>query len=336
MEGTITDPPVLVGDMMIAYGGNLRRKNASFIVQMVQNGKHQSKTFNSNLVPDALATAIKWKHDQSDAMNQTRRWSASYIDQGLMISDEVHQYIAGFFDGDGSISCTSETLQIKFHQSQNDGVPPVLVFIQKHYGGMLQARVRKYRLQSRVEHTLLIRASNNYAVAGFLVKFASLKYLHAQMALEWNGAAGNVVSKKQISERLKIAHTQDKYHLVEIDQARLTDSYLAGLFDADGSIGAYTHDLSVTFAQKSSTLLLECIQNVFQVVSCIDDYRLTFSSRSSIVAVLTRMLPHLVMKKRQGELMLQLVRHTLVHRKRKLENTETLGLIQEIKRLKRL
>lgn len=335
---TIQDPLVIQGDEAISYGGNLRLIKTSYVVQMVVDWKANetnSMSFNKKSNSNAYSDALTWKHAQSDRLGQTLRWKASFIEKNLEIPQEVHQYIAGFFDGDGCVSVMLSTIEITFAQSCNEATPAVLLFIQKYYGGTLWSQKRVDRPASRTEHSLQIRQKDVSHVLSLMQPFCILKTDQLKMALACH-AMVNSDEKKRLIQSLRQAKTLDAYQAVQVTRSRLCDTYLSGFFDAEGSVLGYVTDRALEFAQKQSPALLEAIKSYFGVRGYISATHLMVSAKDAIRTIANRLLPHLITKKAQVELLLQLLETPHVERGKHCLSETTDRLTHEIKRLKRL
>ena len=173
----------------------------------------------------------------------------------------------------------------------------------------------------RLGHDLILSGASCTLILTQLVQHCVLKRGQAELALEY-------LTKLQTNRQqpdwhdyeLKVAiqlssmKTLAAYNAVSVEpvQTRLTPAYLAGFFDAEGSIGVYKRPAkgpnqfshSVCFAQKNSDALLRAILVYFDDRGSLHNGQ-AIIARGAIRDVLQAMLPHLIVKKSQAALCLQ-------------------------------
>lgn len=236
------------------------------------------------------------------------RFRKSSVAIFLMDGVPVHrkQYIAGFFDGDGSIGIPtptpkrpSENVAIAIYQSHDSGVPPELIHVRSHYGGCIN-KTRVGWEGHRDEWVLALRRRD--LLIPMLVDLAAnaiVKQYQAARALEY------MTSGKQQalghSQAIKAANAS--YADIAIDPARITDAYLAGLFAAEGSVETMTvfdcnskyEYFRSSISQASCLRLLEAIKAKLQIGE-IYVGKLVFN-RAETPALFARIRPFLVGQK---------------------------------------
>jgi len=186
------------------------------------------------------------------------------------ISDTEKRWICGFCDGDGSlllgISKNKDgsfrlTPEIMFAQSQNDGIPVVLLKIQELYGGCLKKIKPKYNWQRFMHRLCIKRKENVIGILNILIQFSALKYNQAEYLKCILNVESSFPTFKVANEKINILKCMHhSYNQVKIDESRLTQEYIGGLFDAEGCIylskkGKFT----VSITQKGSPVLLQKI-----------------------------------------------------------------------------
>ena len=223
-------------------------------------------------------------------------------------------YLAGFIDGDGSIYVDQQkrgySLQIKISQCNLD----ILKIIHKAYGGKLyEAKVMRPGKNGRLEHALRICGKDTIPILNDIENTVIMKNEQVQLAkqfIQYIGKPNTGEYKKQICEKLKseyVQRTNQKYD-------RLNLAYIAGLFDAEGCVFCswrpptiFGYYIKIT--QKSDLHILNLINQFFNENARIDrsNAGLTFTGKERIEKILTDILPFLIVKKLQAELMILFV-----------------------------
>lgn len=187
--------------------------------------------------------------------------------------DISKQYISGFFDGDGSITVEKQkngySLRIKFCQSNlflieklNEYYPYLIIFGKK-------------RKNTRCEYELRGAGKKIEPLVDDLLEYTILKYeqlLEAKKMFEYINKKNTKDEKETIYNNiklLKVSSNNKQYN-------RLCTAYIAGLFDAEGSIGIYNKGLRVKITQKSDIKILNEIAKIYQNNNKIDNYAISF------------------------------------------------------------
>ena len=191
----------------------------------------------------------------------------------MQASPSQIQFVAGFFDGDGSVTCclaggtkdTKTVPRIMFFQSCTT-VPPELVYIQSLYGGSIYASSRKLKSTHRPRWSLYIGATVDVMrLLRDLATTCVVKLPQVEEALRY------MDSDRQSPKdcRLRLSQLKSATNDVTIDASRLTDPYLAGLFASEGTVGIYklsnggkTFVMTVNIAQGGCIPLLVAIKSV--------------------------------------------------------------------------
>jgi hypothetical protein len=222
---------------------------------------------------------------------------------------ELHPgYIAGFLDGDGTIGYSVESRTVYISVTQCDVRP--LLALQSIYGGTIRATVSKRSSRERIryeynlfKHTEpLLKLMKDYSI----LKSKRAAYCYAQLFepdAEKDSYEDIVPKMKQI--QTDYLPVEESYY-----QDRLTNAYIAGLFDAEGYMflkhkKTYLASI-VTITQKSNTSVLKAIKDKYGY-GTIQQYRYCIYDKDSKVHLLKILLPNLIVKKEQSELMIQLL-----------------------------
>jgi hypothetical protein len=186
----------------------------------------------------------------------------------------IANYLAGFFDGDGSITVEklkqdSFTLRIKFCQSNLKCIQEIQSYYPflKYDGGL--------RNDIRCEYQLRAAGQQNEPLLDDLLKFSILKYeqlLEAKKFFQYINVKNTYKEKEAIYNRLKELKKTSEIKPYD----RLNIKYIAGLFDAEGSIGIYNNSLRVKITQKSDRTILEKIAELYNNTNTIDNYAIAF------------------------------------------------------------
>lgn len=242
-------------------GGVLETDDASITV-IFSNKRQQlymSKVFlvaEYKTIEDAKEAAWNWRLETSHELDLC-------IPRHTMASMTLQQFVAGFMDGDGSITFRWKgSLNVHVGQSAaDDQVPKVLRLIQHFYGGGIIRDMRAKEKEAKYNPAWIWHATgkNTYSILMTIAHYGIMKAPQALIALECFNKesdpdrarfALSEVFKKDIDERLSAA--KKKYAEIEIDKTRLCDAYLSGFADAEGC---------VTIVDKGNTPCLQFTQH---------------------------------------------------------------------------
>ena len=147
-----------------------------------------------------------------------------------------NSYLAGFFDGDGSVYVGKDLiLAISFDQDWF----PILQKIQKKYGGMY-GPARKKNKNSKPTYPIRITGQSCKKILEDLKDHCIVKKEMILVALKYFDTINKYNSKdekKALRKQLADMKTNIKNY-TNIDLTRLNDNYVAGLFDAEGLVYA--------------------------------------------------------------------------------------------------
>ena len=200
----------------------------------------------------------------------------------MEITETFKKYLSGFFDGDGSITVEKMiggyTLRIKFSQSNEKWIDTI-----KNYYPFLKKSGYKRKDTSRKEYELRASGIQIKPLVQDLLKYSILKYeqlVEATKFFELINTRNKNEEKEEIYLKLKELKTVDDDNKL---YERLSIPYIAGLFDAEGSIGIYNKTLRVKLTQKSNTVILQKIAEIYGNINVIDNYAISFYGKNSYV-----------------------------------------------------
>lgn len=252
------------------YKGSLSYSQSRnrFVVQLKnkKQGIHTSqKTFSANSNPNALRDAVKFLRNLSDQHQLTTTRPATYVELQKQIPASDIEYISAMFDGDGSVGVYKTRLRVAFYQSSNTGIPDVLLFIQKRFGGRLHSSKR--RKSHKIEHSLKFTGERSQALLTHLGAHSILKrdqILEAVKFCELIHVKDTSKQRDEIAQKLKSLKQQDVLKEVDISVDKLTPAYMAGIFDAEGCIQLTSGSIRLQITQFNCPRFLEALVNKYQ------------------------------------------------------------------------
>lgn len=174
------------------------------------------------------------------------------------------QIIAGFYDGDGSISCCHRGyFWVRLMQSQNEGYPEILAWLKTLFPmACNEGKYDRKKANQRIQHTFNLNGKYCLPLLELLIYHAIVK--QSQAALVFNTVIPSKnLNVSEVLEKLHTYNTEAHYQEITVDPAKLSWPYLAGLFMAEGSIGYYDYGIHLTIAQKVCRNLLDAIKLFF-------------------------------------------------------------------------
>jgi len=257
---------------------------------------------------------------------------------------EARQFLAGFFDGDGTITLKRPATPAQhprpyaaLSQAYNSGVPPELVHVQSRWGGsMLKSRGRTDKrrdtwmlsFDSATTSTLLESVVERHGISKRLEARLALDYIHSERA-----------NPQEAFDQL-VAAKKDRQDL-DIDPERITPAYLAGLFVADGTVTLNRGLPFANIAAKRCIKLLRAIRDKLGYGTVYDYAGWIGFNSANAVAFLQMIRPHLPSCQKLPQLVLVLEHagsSNAIRGKRKTpeEKEKAKTTLTELKRLKRL
>lgn len=256
------------------YGGSVTELKNAYVFYIMKDRKTERKFFSNKKhggKENCKLIAEEYRRRKSDELGKTRK-----IVKPDSIPIQIRQQISGFFDGDACILIKTKTkngnesswIAIEFAQSQNNGIPEILKFIQYYYGGLIYSCNPTTKKKNRTQHKLRLSGIFAFALLEHLIDHCVLKLPQVQLVKQYLDKKVELADALSTLKRLK---TMSEYRKVNIDETRLTHAYIGGLWNAEGTVGIYhvkskktrVYRPSVAIIQKQSHALLHSINRVF-------------------------------------------------------------------------
>lgn len=223
------------------------------------------------------------------------------------ISDRIAldvEYLAGFIDGDGSIGSYGGRLRIAVWQSKDDGIPEVLMRLEKEYCGKVKQAGKKTET-CRTRWIWSISDTKHCLYFANLISPFSI-FKKSQLKLMAEFCESNRHSKEETKKfELKLKEEKSNYDIIEVKRDQLSIPYLAGLFDAEGYIGIMKDGKSIMCITKQQSMSLLLAIKDFVGHGCIIGKRSwKLGNSDQIYDLLSKLEPFLITKKDQVKLFL--------------------------------
>ncbi len=239
-----------------------RKKNQSQMAHArcaatrVERHKRVYGELNATPAYGSSALAEKWRKHDAEANDRL----ASSLET---ISQDVRQYCAGMFDGDGNIDLDlgphGASLSVYLYQSRDGGEPPELLHFQSVFGGTI-ACTRASNGRWRRAWRLKICGRLALLVVLTVIKDHSIvKAPQAVVALNFllhNSSAYDCVAK--------LGEAKDFTASLDVPEERLSSPYIAGLWAAEGSVIISKLHVQVNLSQKCCPSLLIALRKRFR------------------------------------------------------------------------
>lgn len=237
-------------------------------------------------------------------------------------------YLGGFFDADGSIYISNNSLVIHFSQC----VLNVLLSIQEKFGGNIYKQEKKNK-NSRNQYNLKINGEKTKKILEVLNNTSILKASKIKKALLYL----NYINKSLTKEKEDLIHYL-KFNKKEDNNEffnRINIKYISGLFDGDGSVYLNNSKLKknnlnvrVTIVQKYTPYFLEYLKiylsKELNTHIGLSSDRIYFESTSGLL-IFYKLINHLlIVKKFQFSKMIDLIN---LYKEDKINNMEKIKLI---------
>lgn len=215
-------------------------------------------------------------------------------------------YIAGFFDGDGTVCITQcrggFQLKAELTQCNQEFVDNVAkMFSTKVY---IDGRLNKYTNESAF--SLRLCGLQAIPILNLVKNYGIIKQPQACIALEYLSLSRQVGMYTQRSEYyMKLKGMNRNKSSYAKDYSNICNGYIAGLFDAEGNVynsvinGKHRYYVKIT--QKCDPILISNIQKYlgFGKIPPSEPYRLVFHSRKDIMDFWKVVHPYVHIKKHQ-------------------------------------
>jgi hypothetical protein len=203
------------------------------------------------------------------------------------------RYIAGVFDGDGTI-CLTRTRRLEVSLSQCNRV--FLESVARSLGGgsiYTDARINKYR--GEPNHVIKFTGHARDSMLRIIADHGIVKAPQAVLALDFLKNR-DVPFREACGVQMREMNRDKTTYVKKYD--RVCDEYVAGLFDAEGNVFISTKRPSryVKITQYSDPLLLDHIRDMYGFGSCTEYGRYRISKKADIASFVDAILPHTQMK----------------------------------------
>ena len=210
------------------------------------------------------------------------------------ITEEFKKYLAGFFDGDGSITLEKQkngyTLRIKFSQSNESWCD----YIKDKYPILHKTNIERRDHNKRIEYELRATGKQIEKLIDDLLPYSILKYeqlLEAKKYIPLIGVNGKNFEKDNTYNTLKLLKKESKNKPYD----RLCLEYISGLFDAEGCILLNT----IKLTQKSDINILVKIGEYYKNNNKLSNYSLVFYKKEERIKFLEDIKKHCIYKQPQ-------------------------------------
>ena len=251
---------------------------------------------------------IYYQNNKDNILKELKINLDNYRNNNFYIHSE---YLAGFFDSDGSIYISKNILFIGFTQC----VINILLLIQQKYGGTLFKR-ESVKKNQRDQYTLRFVGLDCKKILYDLVNFCILKFNKVSKGIELL----DFINKKDCNEKRDIIDflsnnkKEDNIQLIN----RINWKYLSGFFDGDGYIGLNYRYLDSTncilpklsICQKYTPHFLNSIKIFFEK-ECNNNFSIskievTTSKKDNIIKIYNNIKNYIIVKKYQFDTMIRL------------------------------
>jgi len=173
--------------------------------------------------------------------------------------DCIHEVNSGFIDGDGSIWRAQKQIEVSVNQSSDQGTPKVLVRLQRTYGGRVWNSSKRKGNHKAVYTWTIFQNEKEHALLDVLSRHCIVKLWQVEVALLF--LAGEI-DKDICTDELW--YWKENYVRIDIDSTRITPSWLAGFFEAEGcAIIRSNGTVDVMWSQKGCPALLKAIAALY-------------------------------------------------------------------------
>ena len=237
------------------------------------------------------------------------------------------QFLSGFFDADGSVYISKDTLFVSFTQC----ILNILLLIQKEYGGTLYKRLKRNKNQ-RDQYTLRIVGLETKKILQELEKNCILKFNKVNKALEFINYINkeNSPEKEELIKYIRDKNKEDNEELLD----RINWKYTAGFFDGDGCVTLNYRELeknkiipTLSVAQKYTPKFLNYLKIFMSdglVKMSLSKNFISTSSKYLICFIYEKIKKYIIVKKYQYDTLINILEEY------KKENLKDNNKIQEL------
>ena len=238
----------------------------------------------------------------------------------------IPEYMAGLLDGDGCIELVQMTSGrssgksglIRVSLCQCD--PVAIVLLCKMFGGTLEYKVQKG--EKRTQYHWSMTGPKAIHLLNSVTPFLILKKHRAEIILDyWNTRIqGDITNQQAVAFFERMNEAQKTLRFEEEDRDRLTNAYLAGLFDAEGCVDVQTgsetrsESFCMTLTQRAKPEILHAIREKlgYGKVTVFGSFKAgTMEEMKKFIPLI---LPHSIIKHAQLDLAHGLVNIASAHR----------------------
>lgn len=213
-------------------------------------------------------------------------------------------WLGGFFDGDGSTENIDNYVRVTIGQCN----PKPLMMLYGKYGGIM--RISKNTGEK--SRNIFKWELNGSKCEPFIDDISDYVILEGK----------RIQQGRQCRKRGNISNTNDETRMQHLDMLkcnvktydntfdeRINDAYIAGFFDAEGEVQLKLHSngknasYSMKITQKSNLELLHAITRYLKYGK-VDKTRLSVYNAENIKDLIQRMLPYLIVKNKQANVLL--------------------------------
>lgn len=226
------------------YAGSVTVFKRGYQFRLKSKGRELSSRYFSESSFGSMEEAKNQAEDHRKAesvrFGLTKEVAIPQIKAPGIVGIDMLRYLGGLFDGDGSFRVHKKNTTwapiVALSQSHDQGPPPVLIRVQTLLGGALdKQREGDNRRRDAYElkwYSLYDCGTVTKALEPFLV----LKRPQARRLLQFIANFGASSKKDKYRCEQEMSAAKENYSAVEVAPDDLTIQFIAGLFDADGSI----------------------------------------------------------------------------------------------------
>ena len=284
------------------------RRSPSYYCTVYENpSRRHCRELSTSKFSNAKILGYEWVMEKCKELGRYRELGIPDWPEILQDTD-VREFAAGFCDGDGNLHLGRTGTKISVFQSQTDGIPAILEWFRNVFPNSTYSTLPG-KGNVRRKHTLKWSGTAGYFFIKCVAQNGIVKRAQAKILLDFLDhflTTGFYYDQRQeMREDIQRLNKTESYQEIEIHPGSITNAYIAGLFDAEGSVGSYGMGLCrISISQWSCTRLLEMIREL--VGGSIHQGMIRFGS-DGCVKLLKTILPFSVQKRSQALIGLRLM-----------------------------